>query len=87
MDDWLISKYGTADHVSYKPRRILSYGFNSFYVKTEMLDQPSVTVIDRDGKVIDQRWTVPEEDDHKFPVWGNIQLTNAFTGKVGYPDK
>jgi len=87
MDDWLISKYGTADHVSYKPRRILSYGFNSFYVKTEMLDQPSVTVIDRDGKVIDQRWTVPEEDDHKFPVWGNIQLTNAYTGKVGYPDK
>ena len=85
MDNWLISKYGTIGHVSYKPRRILSYGYNYFYVKTEFKNQPGVTVIDREGKVIDQRWTVPEEDDHKFPVWGNIQLTNAFTGKVGYP--
>lgn len=73
MDNWLILKYGTADHVSYKPRRILSYGYNYFYVKTELTNQPGVTVIDREGKVIGQRWTVPEEDVHKFPVWGNIR--------------
>jgi len=39
------------------------------------------------GNLVNHRWTVPEEDDHRFPVWRQTPLTNADTGKVGFPDK
>ena len=87
MNDWLICKYGFATKGSYSPQRILSYGYNSFYVKTESRDLPSVTIIDMVGNFINRRWTVPEEDNHRFPIWRQIPLTNAYTGEVGFPDK
>ena len=87
MNDWLISKNDPEVAGGYSTQRILSYGFNSFYVKTAVAYLPSVTAIDMTGHLINRRWTVPEEDDHKFPVWRQTPLTNADTGKVGFPDK
>ncbi len=87
MDDWLISKSGSTEDDSYRPQRILSYGFDSFYVKTASTGLPDVTIIDMMGNIINHSWTVPEEDDHRFPVWRQTPLTNAETGKVGFPDK
>ena len=87
MNDWLISKNGSAEDDGYSPQRILSYGFNSFYVKTASTGLPGVTNIDMTGHLINHRWTVPEEDNHQFPIWRQTPLTNAETGKVGFPDK
>ena len=87
MDDWLISKNGSAEDGGYSPQRILSYGYNYFYVKTASRDLPDVTIIDTMGNFVNRRWTVPEEDDHRFPVWRQIPLRNAYTGEVGFPDK
>ena len=84
MKDWLISKRETAGGVDYQVQKILSYGSNFFYVKTEMKEQPSVTVIDTYGNLVDQRWTVPPEDSHKTPLWHFTPLTNAYTGKTGF---
>ena len=68
----------------YPGSKILSYGSNFFYVKTEMREQPSVTVIDTYGNLVDQRWTVPPEDSHMTPLWHFTPLTNAYTGKTGF---
>ena len=87
MDDWLISKNDPEVAGGYSTQRILSYGFNSFYVKTAATGLPDVTNIDMMGNLINRRWTVPEEDDHKFPVWRQTPLINADTGEVGFPDK
>jgi hypothetical protein len=87
MDDWLISKNDPEVAGGYSTQRILSYGFNSFYVKTAVAYLPSVTAIDMTGNLINRRWTVPEEDDHRFPQWRQTPLINADTGKVGFPDK
>ena len=87
MDDWLISKNGSAEDGGYSPQRILSYGYNYFYVKTASRDLPDVTIIDTMGNFVNRRWTVPEEDDHRFPVWRQIPLRNAYTGEVGFPEK
>ena len=87
MDDWLISKNDPESDGDYSPQKILSYGFNAFYVKTAVEYLPGVTAIDMKGNLINHRWTVPEEDAHKSPVWRQTPLTNADTGKVGFPDK
>lgn len=87
MNDWLISKRGNAKNKDYIPQRILSYGYNYFYVRTELRDQPSVTIIDTLGNFVDRRWTVPNEDNHKFPLWSRTSLTNAYTGEEGFPDR
>ncbi len=87
MDDWLISKNDPEVAGGYSTQRILSYGFNSFYVKTAAADLPGVTNIDMMGNLINRRWMVPEEDDHRFPQWRQTPLINADTGKVGFPDK
>jgi hypothetical protein len=87
MKDWLIIKDGTAGDEDYRPQRILSYGFNFFYTKTEWVDLPSVTMIDRYGNLVGRRWTVPDDDVHRTPVWRQTTLTNAYTGKEGFPDK
>ena len=87
MDDWLISKYDSAAEGDYRPQRILSYGYKSFYVKTATTDLPDVTIIDKEGHLIGRCWTVPERDDHKFPDWQQTPLTNAETGEVGFPIK
>ena len=87
MDDWLISKNGPEVVGDYSTQRILSYGFNSFYVKTAATGLPGVTNIDMMGNLINHRWTVPQEDDHRFPQWRQTPLINADTGKVGFPDK
>ena len=87
MKDWLISKCDSAADGDYSPQRILSYGYNSFYVKTEARDLPSVTIIDTMGNFVNRRWTVPDEDDHKFPLWSRTSLTNAYTGKEGFPKR
>ena len=86
MNDWLISKNSDSKNRDYSPHKILSYGYNYFYVKTESNDQPSVSIIDTAGNLVEQRWTVPDEDDHKFPLWASTPLTNAYTGKEGFPD-
>lgn len=86
MSDWLISKYSTSASGGYSPQRILSYGHKSFYIKTVSRDQPGVTIIDTMGNFVDRLWTVPKEDDHRFPVWQQTPLTNAGTGKVGFPN-
>ena len=86
MNDWLISKNTGSKNRDYSPQKILSYGYNYFYVKTESNDQPSVSIIDTAGNLVEQRWTVPDEDDHKFPLWSSTPLTNAYTGKEGFPD-
>jgi hypothetical protein len=87
IGDWLISKYDSAAEGDYRPQRILSYGYKSFYVKTATTDLPDVTIIDKEGHLIGRCWTVPERDDHKFPDWQQTPLTNAETGKVGFPIK
>jgi hypothetical protein len=87
MKDWLIIKGGTAGDEDYSAQRILSYGFNFFYTKTEWVDLPSVTMIDRYGNLVGRRWTVPDDDVHRTPVWRQTTLTNAYTGKEGFPDK
>ena len=87
MKDWLIIKDGTAGDEDYSAQRILSYGFNFFYTKTEWVDLPSVTMIDRFGNLVGRRWTVPDDDVHRTPVWRQTTLTNAYTGKEGFPDK
>ena len=87
MDDWLISKNDPEVVGDYSTQRILSYGFNSFYVKTAATGLPGVTNIDMMGNLINHRWTVPEEDNHRFPQWRQTPLINADTGKVGFPDK
>jgi len=56
------------------------------YLKTALRDQPGVTIIDTMGNFVDRLWTVPKEDDHRFPVWRQTPLTNAGTGKVGFPN-
>ena len=85
MDDWVISKSGSVADGDYRPQRILSYGYNVFYVKTASRDLPGVTILDAVGNVVNHRWSVPEDDDHKFPLWRQTPLTNAYTGKVGFP--
>ena len=87
MNDWLISKHGISVDADYSPRRILSYGYNSFYVRTESRDLPGVTIIDTIGNFVDRRWTVPNEDNHRTPLWSRTQLINAYTGEVGFPDR
>ena len=87
MNDWLISKYGSTADGDYSPQRILSYGYNHFYVKTESRDLPGVTIIDTMGNFVNRRWTIPKEDNHKFPLWSRTSLTNAYTGKAGFPDR
>ena len=86
MNDWLISKSGTSPDTDYSPHRILSYGYNSFYVRTESRDLPSVTIIDTYGNFVKRRWTVPNEDAHKSPLWRRTPLTNAYTGEKGFPE-
>ena len=61
--------------------------YNYFYVRTESRDLPSVTIIDTHGNFVNRRWTVPNEDDHKFPLWSRTPLTNAYTGEEGFPDR
>ena len=87
MNDWLISKYGTSADTDYSPRRILSYGYDHFYVRTEQRDLPSVTIIDTSGNLVNRRWTVPNEDAHNHPLWSRTPLTNAYTGQEGFPDR
>ena len=87
MNDWLISKNGNAKNRDYIPQRILSYGYNYFYVRTEARDLPSVTIIDTYGNFVKWRWTVPNEDDHKTPQWSRTPLINAYTGEIGFPDR
>ena len=87
MNDWLISKDVTPTGTDYCPRRILSYGNDKFYVRTESRDLPSVTIIDTNGIFVGRRWTVPNKDDHRIPIWSRTLLTNAYTGKVGFPDR
>ena len=87
MNDWLISKSGNAKNRNYSPHKILSYGYNYFYVRTESKELPSVTIIDTVGNLIERRWTVPNDDDHKFPLWSHMPLTNAYTGEEGFPDQ
>ena len=87
MNDWLISKNSTSPDTDYSPRRILSYGYNYFYVRTESRDLPSVTIIDTYGNFVNRRWTVPTEDYHKYPLWSRTPLTNAYTGEEGFPDR
>jgi len=84
MKDWLISKQGPARERNYVPLRILSYGYSFFYVKTESMDLPSVTIIDTYGNFVDRRWTVPNEDNHRTPIWRETTLTNAYTRQVGF---
>ena len=84
MNDWLISKIGSSTDGNYMPQRILSYGYNYFYVKTESRTLPSVTIIDTIGNFIDRRWAVPNGDYHRTPLWSNTLLINAYTGEVGF---
>ena len=87
MNDWLVSKHSTSTDTDYSPHRILSYGYDYFYVKTEQMDLPSVTIIDTMGNFVDRRWAIPNEDNHRIPLWSRTQLTNAYTGEVGFPDR
>ena len=87
MNDWLISKSGNSKDGNYSAQRILSYGYNYFYVRTEQRDLPSVTIIDNLGNLVDRRWTVPNEEFHKTPQWSRTPLINAYTGEVGFPDR
>ena len=80
MGDWLVFKRGADCY----PQRILSYGTNFFYVKTENTDQPGVTMIDTNGNFVSRSWTVPDYDNHRTPLWRFTPLTNAYTGKVGF---
>ena len=85
MSDWLLMKKREGDNVGYSPLKILSYGFNGYYVKTERAGQPYVTKIDTGGNVAGQFWKVPEEDDNRAPYWRQTPLVNASTGRVGFP--
>ena len=85
MNEWLISK--NSKEGEYCPQRILSYGYDYFYVRTEGRDLPTVTMIDMMGNLVNRRWTVPNEDDHKVPIWSRTSLTNAYTGKKGFTDR
>jgi superfamily II DNA or RNA helicase len=87
MNEWLISKYGSIADSNYRPRRILSYGYNYFYVKTELINLPGVTIIDKMGNLINRCWNVPVGDAHNSPVWRQIPLTNAYTGEEGFPNR
>ena len=84
MNDWLITKSGLIGDGKYRPHRILSYGSNSFYVKTDKTGKPDVTIIDTAGNFIDRLWKVPEDDNHRTPLWRYTLLTNAYTGKEGF---
>jgi len=85
MRDWLISKGGGSARDNYRIYRILSYGNNYFYVKSATRNVPSVTLFDKAGNPAGQLWSIPDDDDHKIPVWRHTQLTNAYTGKEGFP--
>ena len=87
MRDWLMIKYGPSSEGNYSPHRILSYGFNHFYVKSEDRDLPDVTILDTQGNFVERRWRVPVDDDHKIPQWRYTLLTNAYTGNVGFLDE
>ena len=83
MNDWLISKGGRCGKDDYSPRRILSYGYLHFYVRTESRNLPSVTVFDTKGNLVNRRWIVPPEDNFRSPIWTYTSLTNAYTGETG----
>ena len=87
MNDWLISKGGYVKDREYSLHKILSYGYDYFYVRTESRDLPSVTIIDAVGNLVERCWKVPNNDDHKFPLWTRTPLTNAFTGEEGFPNR
>lgn len=87
MNDWLISKYSSSSDTDYSPRKILSYGYDYFYVRTEQSDLPGVTIIDTIGNFVDRRWSVPNGDNHRVPIWSQTLLINASTGKVGFPNR
>ena len=86
MNDYLISKYSALPDADYSPRKILSYGYNNFYVRSETRDLPSVTIFDMSGYFVGHRWAVPNDDYHKTPIWQHTPLINAYTGKMGFPD-
>ena len=87
MNDWLISKNGNMKDDNYSPRRILSYGNEFFYVRTESNNLPGVTIIDTQGNFVSCQRSVPDEDNHKQPLWNRTTLTNAYTGEVGFPGR
>ena len=68
----------------YNAQKIITYGRQFFYVKTEKKHQPSVTVIDTDGDFVGRQWTVPDLDNHKTPLWTRTSLINAETRKAGF---
>ena len=86
MGDWVLLKWDEDGRVNYSPRRIVSYGDSYFYVQSERVDEPSITVIDTEGAFVRHCWMVPENDDFKRPHWYQIPLRNALTGKIGFPD-
>ena len=79
MNDWLIAKYGAQTGRGYSPRKILSYGQDRFYVRTEERDLPGVTVVDMQGNVVGHLWTVPADEEHNRPQWKQTPLVNANT--------
>ena len=87
MNDWLITKHGTSANRDYCPQRILSYGYNCFYVRTESQNLPSVTIFDTLGNFVGLRWTVNNEEHHKTPLWSYTPLMNAYTRQPGFPKK
>ena len=86
MGDWVLLKWDEDGRVNYSPRRIVSYGDSYFYVQSERVDEPSITVIDTEGAFVRHCWMVPENDDFKRPHWYQIPLRNALTGKIGFPN-
>ena len=86
MNDWLLFKYAPSAGGGYNPLRILSYGYDYFYVKTEERNLPGVTIIDMQGNLVDRRWKVPNGECHEKPVWSRTPLINAYTKQAGFYD-
>ena len=85
--DWLIKKRKDADQGNYSPERILSYGYKFFYTRCEFTESGDIGVYSTAGERVGTCWRVPENDDHRRPFWRYIPLTNAQTGREGFPNQ
>ena len=86
MGDWLIFKRKVRDGYEYEPKKIMSYGIRFFYVWNESKEEVPLTIVSKDGNVVDHVLMLPDGERNKKPMWATTPLINAMTGKEGFPE-
>ena len=84
MGDWILVKQEAEGTVGYRPRRIVGYGYDFFYVESEQKTDARLTKINMEVEVAGRCWMLPE-GGLRHPVWRDVPLTNASTRKAGHP--